>query len=230
MWGQVPRQLGTQGVLAQLACWWVGLCPHSANCLAWDIPGWVPTGWWAGPGPALISWREDSKMVLTTTSVLVVGCTPKNSCCQHLCPQGEFQLPPASLGGSLRSASGSDPLKSLLLPWVSEYVRFCECPLRVESISYIPLALPKASPAGLQSQMFWGLVFLMQDPLAWGVWRGAWTPCFLGKTSAIIIILLFVGCPPRGMGLDYTPISTSLPLLSHCGSFLIFLAVEDLFH
>ena len=50
----------------------------------------------------------------------------------------------------------------------------------------------------------------MQDPLAWGVWCEDCISCFLGKTSAIIIMLLFVGCPPVCMGLYYT---LSPPLL-----------------
>ena len=54
----------------------------------------------------------------------------------------------------------------LLLPLVSEHVRFCVCPLRVESVSHSPLALLKIIPTDLQSQMFWGLVFLVQEPWA----------------------------------------------------------------
>ena len=53
--------------------------------------------------------------------------------------------------------------KLLLLPWV----QVCEiflCPLRVESISHSPPSLPEESRAGLQIQMFWGLIFPVQDP------------------------------------------------------------------
>ena len=39
----------------------------------------------------------------------------------------------------------------------------CVCPLRVEFIFHSPLALLRVIPTGLQSQMFWGLVFLAQD-------------------------------------------------------------------
>ena len=58
------------------------------------------------------------------------------------------------------------PFNLLLLPWILEYARYCVCPLRVESISRSFLGLLKVSPTVLQSQMFWGLVFLMQDPRA----------------------------------------------------------------
>ena len=51
------------------------------------------------------------------------------------------------------------PFKLLLLPWALEHVRFC--------VSYnSPLALLKVYPAGLQSQKFWGLFFLVQGPQA----------------------------------------------------------------
>ena len=61
---------------------------------------------------------------------------------------------------------GSDPgsLKLLLLPWVLESVRFCVCLLRGESLSHSSQAPLKLSLTGLQSQTFWGLIFLVQDP------------------------------------------------------------------
>ena len=49
-------------------------------------------------------------MELASTSVHVVERAPKNGCCQRLCPQGMLLLPPASLGGSPISATGSDPV------------------------------------------------------------------------------------------------------------------------
>ena len=72
-------------------------------------------------------------------------------------------LPP---GGSLRSASGSiqECFKALPLCWDSELVKFCMCPLRVDSVSYSPLVLLNVSLAGFLSQTFWLLIFLMQDP------------------------------------------------------------------
>ena len=41
----------------------------------------------------------------------------------------------------------------------------------------------------------------------------AQTPCSLGKTSAIVIILPFVSCLPRGIGLDYSRTPSLLPIL-----------------
>ena len=57
----------------------------------------VPTGWWVGPGHSTNKLEEDSKMGLVSTSGRM---SSQNGCHQHLCPQGELQLPPASIGGS----------------------------------------------------------------------------------------------------------------------------------
>ena len=84
----VQRQLQAQGVLRQPVCWWVGLCSHPVSYLAWGIPALVPLGSWVREGWVLgtITYREDSKMVSTTTSVHVVEETPRNGCHQCLCP------------------------------------------------------------------------------------------------------------------------------------------------
>lgn len=47
-------------------------------------------------------------MVLVSVSALAVEQAPPNCCCQCLCPQGKFQLLPASLGGCLISVTESD--------------------------------------------------------------------------------------------------------------------------
>lgn len=51
---------------------------------------------------------EDFKIALSYTSVMVEQAPPDDYY-QHLGPQWESQLPPASLAGSQRLASGSDP-------------------------------------------------------------------------------------------------------------------------
>ena len=53
------------------------------------------------------------------------------------------------------------PIKLLLLSW--SVVRFCVCSLSEISISPSPLGLPKLSPTAFQSQILWGLIFLVQD-------------------------------------------------------------------
>lgn len=47
-------------------------------------------------------------MAPANSTVLVVEQTLKNGHHEHPFPQGESQLPPASPGGFLRSANGSD--------------------------------------------------------------------------------------------------------------------------
>ena len=47
-------------------------------------------------------------MMLANSSIHVAERAPQNCCCLCRCPQGELQLPLASLGDSLRSAGGSD--------------------------------------------------------------------------------------------------------------------------
>ena len=56
--------------------------------------------------------------------------------------------------------------------------------------------------------MFQGIVFLVQDP-----WSGEWTPYSLGRISAIVIIILFIGCLPEGVVLDYIMPLALLPVL-----------------
>ena len=63
----------------------------------------------------------------------------------------------------------------------------------------------------LASILFWGLIFLVQDPQAGQPDVGLRPPHSLGRISAIVIILLFRGCLPRDVGLNYT---ASRPLLS----------------
>lgn len=75
------------------------------------------------------------------------------------------------------------------------------CPLRAESISYSPPALPYARPASFQSQVFWELFFLVQDPWAaepdvrlgslpaWGQSLQLWLPSCLWVTHPEVWIL-----------------------------------------
>lgn len=71
------------------------------------------------------------------------------------------------------------------------------------SITHRPVVLLNISPTDLQCQIFWGLLFLVQDPLSGEPSCGAWILCSLGRTIAIVAIFPFVGCLPRAMGLDH---------------------------
>ena len=138
-----------------------------------------------------------------STNVLMVEAL-KNGFCQCLYPQGESQLPPASLGSSPRSASGSDP-GSFQITVSALGLGVCEilcAPFKSGvCISYSPLALLKVSFTGLQSQVFWELIFPVQDPPGWGAQCGAWTPSFLGRNFNYLPICR---SPLRSICLDYT--------------------------
>ena len=76
-------------------------------------------------------------------------------------------LPPASPGGSPRSANVSDP-GFLQIPASLLGLRVCEILHEffkdIVFVSYTSLALPYTSSIGLQSQTFWLLVFAVQEP------------------------------------------------------------------
>ena len=80
-------------------------------------------------------------------------------------------------------------------------MRFCTCPLRVESIFPSPVGLLKLSPTGLQSQMFWGLYFPVLDPHAGESVVGLQTLTFWGEPLWYNFSLV-CGLPtPRGNGI-----------------------------
>lgn len=98
---------------------------------------------------------------------------------------------PVSPECSLRSASGSHP-GSVQITMSFMGLRMCVLHTTFEnrlSVSYSPLSLLYPSPASLQNQMFWGIIFLA-GPLDWEGQCGVQTPYSLGRTSTIVIILL----------------------------------------
>ena len=136
-------------------------------------------------------------------------------------------MPPASIGGSPRSTNGCDPGS---FQSTASALGFGPCEILFlsftsgVSVSYSPPALLYTSPTGLQNQTFWKL---HAELLSWGARCGARTPSSMGRTSATMIILPFVGHLPRGMGPDHT---VSLPLLSISLWFLLLsLVAENLF-
>ena len=108
------------------------------------------------------------------------------------------------------------PIKVLLLPWVLVHMRFCVSPLRVKSFSPSLVGLLQLSPTGLQSEMVWGLLFLVLDlqtgVLTWGSTFSLWWENFCN-----IIILQFVDCASEDYGIclygESTP-PTSLVFIS----------------
>ena len=72
-------------------------------CLVWGAPGLVPTSWWAGLGPGTNELGEGLQNGSCQHQCPRGRRNSPNSCHQCLCPMGESQLPPASLGGFPRS-------------------------------------------------------------------------------------------------------------------------------
>ena len=89
----------------------------------------------------------------------------------------------------MRSAGGlaQASLESPLLPWATERVRFCACPLGVESLSHSPRGVPNVSLTGLESQVFWGLILLVQEARA-GKPLVSSGPSLLGQKFCSLII------------------------------------------
>ena len=142
-------------------------------------------------------------------------------------PQSEYQLP---LSQDQKLCLTQALSKLLLLRGILECVRLCVHSLKMESVSYGLHALLSISPTGFQSQLFWGTRLPRVGPLGLGslMWalNMGFSPCYMGRTSAVIIVPPFGDHPPRSMSLDYTVL---LPLI-FASLFFLFasLIVEDL--
>ena len=165
---------GKLGSLWQPAFWWVELCSHPANGLAWDVSGMV-----------LITWLEAIETIPKWH--LMVEWAPPNHSCQFSTSLGftcllPFQETLKDQEVHLTHAS----FKLLLLLWVPKYMRFFVSLLRDGLCFPQPSGSPETKPhwplkpnilgASLPSPGFGGL----------GAHCGAWTYCFLGITSAVV--------------------------------------------
>lgn len=95
------------------------------------------------------------------------------------------------------------------------------------SVFYTPLDLLHTRFTDLRSQMFWELIFPAQDSLVGSLMLSR-TPHSLGRTSAIVIIFLFVSNLPSYMSLDCIASPPLSP--SCCGSSSISLLWKIFFH
>ena len=114
-------------------------------------------------------------------------------------------MSPASSGGSPRSASGSD-LGSFQMTASLLGLRVCD-------ILCAPFPRPPVPlHAGLQSQRFWGLVFLAQVPQVGGPDAGrTQTPRSLGRASSAVLLLPGVGHLHGGVVFSIHPLALLLP-------------------
>ena len=109
------------------------------------------------------------------------------------------------------------PFKLFLLPWVSKLVRcVCVC---------VHMCAPFNSPLALRSYLPGAHHPVEGTQVGSPLW--GWSPQSLGIASAIVIILPFVGCLLRSLGLDFPVFLPFLPILwflfyiFNCGSFLL---------
>ena len=140
--------------------------------MAWGVPALAPNSCWVGPGLGTDELERGSHNSACPSSVHVVEGTPKYGCCwcpgHQLCPQGQLQPPtPLPLWETPQDQQvglAQGPVNFLRLPWVS-LQRDC-VPFK-RGVNFVsPKGLGEISPTDLQSQMLWGLSFLVQDPQA----------------------------------------------------------------
>ena len=149
----VGRNCVSQGKAGSLVFCWTEPSPRAAWGLRgvyWGHAGGGPVSLWnwmvgqkwyqladeMGQSQPLINSRKDYKMTLASIGVLRVEWAPPNGCHQQVLGNwvSPTCLPPLQ---EVLQDQHLDliqiPFKLLLLPWVLEHVRFCVCPLRVDS-------------------------------------------------------------------------------------------------
>ena len=87
-------------------------------------------------------------------------------------------------------------------PRVLECVRSCVHSLKMEPL--FPMALWLSQESWPSEQTSLGVHLPSAGSIGWGACLGCGPLYSLGRTSAIVIILLFVGYIAQGVGLDYT--------------------------
>ena len=115
------------------------------------------------------------------------------------CPHNKPKITCASKEDPLKPTGRSDlgSYAVTALPSVLVHMRLCVCPPRVESVSSSPVELLHSSPAGLQSQIPWGLLLLMSDPRLEGLMGGS-EFLLLREKLCNVGFFQFVGCIPSG--------------------------------
>ena len=190
------------------------------SCRPTGRQGWLPVHL-AGPGacsccrpadgqgkpPALIGYRENSKMVLPSTSVITVGWAAQNGCCQCLQHQGESCLSMRVSKISKWSDPGSfQAIASALVLGAREILHLH---FKGWSLYFLyPSGFPEFKPCLFSKPDILGAHLPSAGPQAGEPNMRLRTPCSSGRTSAVVISLSFLGCWPRGVVLHYNCIST----------------------
>lgn len=117
--------------------------------------------------------------------------------------------------------------KLLLLPWILEHVRFRVHTLRVEYLFLVNFWLSQSKSNESSKPSVLGAHLTGAGPPDWGAPCGTWAHIPWGRTSETVIIFLRVGSYPGLLLLTIPYPSPSYQ--SHCDSFFISLAAEDVF-
>ena len=127
--GWLSAWLWAQGVLRQPACWW-------GRCISAQLDAWPEASQFCrGSGPGAKVGRLTTPLV--RTCVHSVTCaSPPMAVPVSVSPGGGAHglLPLREALQDQQVGLTQAPFKLLLLPWISEHVRFCVRPLRVESL------------------------------------------------------------------------------------------------
>ena len=202
-----------------MVLWWAGAVSRGmsrAGCGFRKSLGSLSADGWGCVPTQLAAWPEASQhwslQAVGWSQVLVPKCQPlgefthmhalRYTCHQCLCPQGGPQPPPVSPGGppkpAGRSGLGSYHSTAFALG-PSAHENLC-APFKSEvSISPSPVELLQSSPGGLQSQMLWGLLFLVPDTWDGGGLTWGSELSLMWENLCSVIILQFVGHPPWGV-------------------------------
>ena len=127
----------------------------------------MPIDSWVGPG---LGANDPSKMS-ASKRIHAEEYSPLYVHNQCLCPQSEPCPTPASPGDLARLAGSCGPssYEITAFVFVPGACEFFICPLRVKSLFPLSCGALAVRPASLQSQMLWGLLFPVPDPLAGGL-------------------------------------------------------------
>ena len=204
----------------------LGPCLHPVSCLVWEILVLVPAYWVeVALGPAATKLKGGFQNASCQHQCPCGSMSSLSGCHQCLCPRASSSCP-LLLQETLQDQQvvlTQSPFIWLLLP--------CEIVSAFFNsgvfISHNPLSLLKVSPAGLQSQTFWGLALLRQDPglgsLLWG--SGPFPPW-----GEVLQWSLFSHLWIAQPGLWVLTVLRQFPSCpSCCDSFFISLVAEELF-
>ena len=180
--------------------------PHSQLCGSVD-PRLVLTCWHTAKP---CTNRLEEGLQTDSHRVLIIEWAPKNACHQHYVPR---RSPSKWVWPRHLSKLGLRACKILHEPFKSK--------VSVSNSSPVHKFCWPSKPAVL------GAPLPGTGPPGWRAWCGAWTSHFLGRSSAIVFILPFVGLLLGVWILTVPHPCPSYPSL--CVSFFISLVVENLF-